>query len=109
LTQKEHWLGWLSQYLGPGAYGRVGSRDDARYAYNHVVNYKMLLWLIKASGIEPSLVEAAEQAALTSTSLAGKSGAIRRRVPWSIVQSALWRPDAPGHSWLGRLSGGTIG
>jgi hypothetical protein len=23
-TQKEHWLGWLSQYHGPGAYGAKG-------------------------------------------------------------------------------------
>ena len=28
-TQKEHWLGWLSQYEGPGAYGRTGPARDA--------------------------------------------------------------------------------
>jgi hypothetical protein len=38
-TEKQHWLGWLSQYNTAGAYGRVpGQNHDARYAYNHVVN-----------------------------------------------------------------------
>src|SRR5262245_11407403 len=30
-TQKEHWLGWLSEYHGPGAYGRrADTRRDAK-------------------------------------------------------------------------------
>src|SRR5687768_1490863 len=38
LTQKEHWLGWLSGYDGPGAYGRKGGpHQDAMFAYNHIV------------------------------------------------------------------------
>src|SRR5664280_1461296 len=45
-SQKEHWLGWLSEYAGPGFYGRkaIGSRS-AQYAYNHVVCPPMVLWL----------------------------------------------------------------
>ena len=51
-TQKEHWLGWLSEYHSPGAYGRKShSRRDARYAYNHIVEAKMLLWLVQAAGV----------------------------------------------------------
>src|SRR4051812_20521236 len=75
-TQKEHWLGWLGEYLAPGAYGRSGVRDDARFAYNHAVNYQMLVWLIKASGVDAALVQAAEEAAAAKTSLGAKSGAI---------------------------------
>ncbi|WP_434480819.1 hypothetical protein [Gemmatimonas sp.] len=35
LTQKEHWLGWLGEYDGPGGYSRTSTRKrDAKYAYN---------------------------------------------------------------------------
>ncbi len=47
-TQKEHWLGWLGEYDGPGGYGRVpGKKRDAKFAYNHIVNPEMLLWLFE--------------------------------------------------------------
>ena len=60
-TQKEHWLGWLGEYKGPGAYGRKGGKDQgAEYAYNHIVEYRMLLWLIEAAGVESKLVKAAK-------------------------------------------------
>jgi len=53
-TQKEHWLGWLRDYHGPGAYGRRSEiRRDAEYVYNHIVEVEMLLWLIEAAGVEP--------------------------------------------------------
>ena len=59
-TQKEHWLGWLCGYYGPGVYGRnPETRRDAEYVYNHIVEVKMLLWLIEAAGIEPELVSMA--------------------------------------------------
>lgn len=46
-TQKEHWLGWLREYHGPSAYGRKnGRRRDAKFAYNHIVEPKMLVWLV---------------------------------------------------------------
>jgi hypothetical protein len=48
LTQKEHGRGWLKYYNTEGAYGRVpGMNRDARYAYNHVVNPRMLEWLAR--------------------------------------------------------------
>jgi hypothetical protein len=51
-TQREHWLGWLKDYPGPGAYGRkTAARRDARYAYNHIVEPLMLIWLISAAGV----------------------------------------------------------
>jgi hypothetical protein len=55
-SQKEHWLGWLSEYDGPGFYGRKtnGSRS-AEYAYNHIVCPPMVLWLAEASGVEKSV------------------------------------------------------
>jgi len=91
-TQKEHWLGWLSEYHGPGAYGRsTRVPRDAAYAYNHVVQSKMLLWLIAAAGINREHVAAAVRAAARCKSMAGKSGAVRRVVPWPVLEAALER------------------
>ena len=46
LTQKEHWIGWLLEYNGPGAYGRKTTDGrDAKFVYNHVVQPEMLVYL----------------------------------------------------------------
>lgn len=90
-TQKEHWLGWLSEYSGPGAYGRKTDKiHDAEYAYNHVVQYKMLIWIIKAAKINPKLIKEAIKACEKQTSLMGKSAAIRKHVPWDVLERAFW-------------------
>jgi hypothetical protein len=90
-TQKEHWLEWLKGYQGPGGYGRkVDKERDARYAYNHIVNYEMLLWIIAAAGVKPSLVNAARRASTHGSTLQQKSAAIRRLVPWEELVDALW-------------------
>ena len=35
-SQKQHWLGWLRDYSGPGAYGRKAkAARGARFVYNH--------------------------------------------------------------------------
>lgn len=67
-SQKEHWLGWLSEYDGPGAFDRkaFGGRTAA-FAYNHIVCAPMLLWLAEASGVPEDDIEAAHRAALAGT------------------------------------------
>ncbi len=93
-TQKEHWLGWLSEYNGSGAYGRqTGQNRDAHFAYNHVVNPQLLIYLIRAIPLRPELVEEAERACRTDLSMMAKSGAIRKVVPWSEVYQALWENE----------------
>lgn len=95
-TQKEHWLGWLSEYHGPGAYGRKPSSvRDARFAYNHVVNHEMLLWLILAARLQPDYARAARHAAKSGSTMMQKSGALRRAVPWDVVAAALWDSGRP--------------
>jgi hypothetical protein len=90
-TQKDHWIGWLKGYYGPSAYGRKGEKErDARFAYNHVVNPEMLLWIISASKIKPKLAKAAWRASLHGASIQQKSAAIRRLVPWEELVNALW-------------------
>jgi hypothetical protein len=94
-TQKQHWLGWLSEYHGPGAYGRRSqTRRDAEFAFNHIVEVAMLLWLIEASAVDSGLVAAARKAATKGKSLNQKSAAVRRVVPWSVVFAALWPSKA---------------
>jgi hypothetical protein len=91
-TQKEHWLGWLREYDGPGAYGRrIGIARDARFAYNHIVNHQMLVWLAQASGVSPDLTEAAIAECVAAPTLQQKSAIVRRHVPWSLVVEALRR------------------
>ena len=91
LTQKEHWIGWLGEYGGPGAYGRqTGVERDAEYAYNHVVQPELLLYLAKASGVDSQLVAAANLAFEKRTSLMQAAGAIRAIIPWRTVAAALW-------------------
>lgn len=90
-TQKEHWLGWLGEYNTRGAYGRkAGMNRDARYAYNHVVEPKMLLWLISAAGVRPGLVWAARRDAAEQKSMMAQSAAIRARVSWEEIEGRLW-------------------
>src|SRR3984885_4841301 len=90
-SQKEHWRGWLSEYDGPGAYGRKTSVvRSAEFAYNHVVCPPMVLWLGEASGVKTSLIMQAKKSALgASRKLQGKCAAIRRIVPWSKIEESL--------------------
>lgn len=82
LTQKQHWLGWLSEYSGPGAYRRqTGAKRDARFAYMHIVEPAMLLYLASASGVDRRLLTAARRASARGATLMEKSGAIRAFIP----------------------------
>jgi len=91
LTQKEHWIGWLSEYHTPGAYGRqTRVRRDAKFAYNHAVQPEMLLYLANAAGVDRGRVAAAARAFTKGKTLMQKSGAIRAIVPWEVTASALW-------------------
>ncbi len=89
-TQKEHWLGWLKDYDGPGGYGRKpGMHRDAKFAYNHVVCPGLLLYLIKALDMPAETVASAQAACERGKTLMEKSGLIRKIVPWSAVFQAI--------------------
>ena len=95
-TQRQHWLGWLSGYDTSGAYGRIANQNrDAKFAYNHIVNPYMLLYLIKAIPLRQELIDEAEKASENKTTLMAKSGAIRKVVPWSEIYEALWANEKP--------------
>ena len=94
-TQKEHWLGWLGAYDGPGYYERKDWNRDAKFAYNHIVEPLMLLYLIRAIPLRPELVEAAEKASEKGSTMMAQVGAIRKAVPWSEIYPALWGEEKP--------------
>ena len=68
-SQKEHWLGWLSEYRGPGAYGRKNGNRSAEFVYNHIVCPPMVLWLGEALGVSKERVAKAKSAALVQALL----------------------------------------
>jgi hypothetical protein len=63
---------------------------DAAFAYNHIVNPKMLLWIISAAKVSPALVKAARRDAKAAASMPRKSAMVRKHVPWSVLAGALW-------------------
>ena len=94
-TQKEHWLGWLKEYGGPGYYARKDWNRDAEFVYNHIVCPPMVLWLGEASGISLILIRKAKKAGLSAgPSLSAQSAAIRRVVPWELIQDRLVKSSA---------------
>jgi hypothetical protein len=88
-TQHEHWLGWLGAYQGPGAYDREDWERTSEFVYNHIVNPQMLIFLAEPTGIDSALVESAVEAALSKRTMMAMSGAIRRILPWRMVEPAL--------------------
>ena len=89
-SQKEHWVGWLFHYNSPGAYSRrITSGRDARFVYNHVACPGLLTYLAHASGVRSSLVRKARQIEAGEGTENRKAGAIRRVIPWELVQAAL--------------------
>lgn len=89
--QKEHWLGWLSQYHLPGYYGRKAStKRTAKFAFNGIKNSAMILWLVDASGVARSVVKSARLAAeKASGNMNSQCAAIRAIAPWETVEEAL--------------------
>ena len=90
-SRKEHWLGWLSEYNGPGFIGRkTESGRSAEFVYRHVVCPPMLIWLAESAGVKRSIVLAAQRAALSARpSLPSKSATIRKIVPWQLIVDRL--------------------
>jgi hypothetical protein len=88
--QKEHWLGWLKEYDGPGYYGRQSWDITAERVYNRVVNPAMVLWLGESAGISTAQVKSAVAAAKSAgPKFAAQCGAIRRVIPWSDIEPLI--------------------
>lgn len=89
-SQKEHWLGWLSAYDGPGYYNRKNWHRSADFVYNHIVCPPMVLWLGEASGLPKTRIAEAKQAALSARPhVARQCSAIRKLIPWEMIEIRL--------------------
>jgi hypothetical protein len=88
-TQHEHWLGWLREYDGSGFYGRQKFDRSAEFVYNHIYNPQMLIYLAEAAGISKARVQAATRSGLACSTMPAMSSAIRREIPWPMVEAAL--------------------
>jgi hypothetical protein len=88
-TQKEHWLGWLRGYKGEGFYNRKNWHRSAEFVYNHIVCPPMVLWLAEASGVPKVKVAEAKGAAISAKTLQAQSAAIRRIIPWEMIEVRL--------------------
>lgn len=88
-SQKEHWLGWLHEYDGPGFYGRGDWDRSAAFVYNHINCAPMALWLAEALGVSKTLLRAASSLALGAGPGPGsRSAAVRRILPTDRVGAA---------------------
>lgn len=97
--QKEHWLAWLKAYAGPGYYGRATWDVPARTVYNRACNPAMVLWLGEACGVPVLQVKAAKAAAVACRgSFPAQCGAIRRIIPWEVIEQRLAHTHLNGKS-----------
>jgi hypothetical protein len=89
-NQREHWLGWLKEYDGPGYYGRSNWEVNARSVYNRVGNPAMVQWLGEAAGIPTSTVKkAASEAMKLRGSFSRQCGAIRSQITWDMIEDRI--------------------
>jgi hypothetical protein len=88
---KSQWIGWLEEYLERGYYDRKNAVDDAEWAYNHLNNGRMIVWLNEAAGEDPRIVEAAIVAMDDREPRQTEAKFARRVLPWQDVAKLLFK------------------
>ena len=79
-SQREHWLRWLSCHSG----------RSAKSIYNSLCCPPMVLWLGEACGVDKKKVSAALLSSLIAKrAFAAQCAAIRRVIPWQVIESRL--------------------
>lgn len=98
-SQKEHWLGWLAEYEGSGAYGRkVTTGRDARFIYNHIQCAPMLFWLAEAVSIDDMVLTSSFEAVISAPKRnASQCAAFRKLVDWDMIEPQLKKLRLPVH------------
>jgi len=104
-TQKQHWLCFLNEYDTNQTYGRLqGMNRDAKFVYNHIVCPEMLVYLIKAVGIDPNLVKQVEEASVSGITMMASVGKIRQIVPWPMIYDAMWSEEDKHHIYPRKIN-----
>jgi len=91
-SQKEHWLGWLGDYDGPGFYQRkTHAGRDAKYIYNHIMCSPMLLYLPEALGVSIELIRNAYDDVIKANSpkMAKQCAIVRSIIPFQVIDEKL--------------------
>lgn len=91
-SQKEHWLGWLGDYDGPGFYQRkTHAGRDAKYIYNHIMCSPMLLYLPEALGVSTELIKKAYDEVIKTNDpkMAKQCRTIRSIISFEVVKEYL--------------------
>jgi hypothetical protein len=88
---KAQWIGWLEEYLTSGYYERKNAVDDAQWAYQHLNNGRMVVWLNEAAGEEPRIIQAAIVAMAERESPPTEARYARLVLPWGCVAKLLFR------------------
>jgi hypothetical protein len=91
---KSQWLGWLGEYLTSGYYDRKNAVDDAAWAYQHLNNGRMIVWLNEAAGEDPRIIDAAIAAMEGREPTQTEAKYARRVLPWKYVAELLFDPKA---------------
>jgi hypothetical protein len=89
---KSQWLGWLREYLLPGYYDRKNAVDDAEWAYQHLNNGRMIVWLNEAAGENSRIIHAAIVAMHDREPPQTEAKYARRVLPWQYTAELLFRP-----------------
>jgi hypothetical protein len=96
-THKDHWVGWLGAYNGPGYYSRSNWERDARYVYQHLNCGPMIVWLNEAAGERQTTIRAAIAAMLRAGPRAQtEAKVVRSFLPWE--RAALLLFGLPSYS-----------
>ena len=88
-SQRGHMTAWMGEIAGPGAYGRKSRGSTARQAYNRFQCAPGLLWVAEAVGVPEGAVRAAAAAAGGRGRPATQCAAIRRLIPWQMIEERL--------------------
>jgi hypothetical protein len=96
-SHRYHWLGWLSEYDGPGYYNRTVPKEprSMAYIYTHIHCAPMLLWLAEVAGVRNAQVREADRALRDLVQLGLPNSSPRcgitvcTIIPWRDVEAAL--------------------
>jgi len=102
-NRKKQWLGWLGTYEEPKYYRRKDSIRTAQFVYNHLLAPEMVLWLGEVSGVSEAVVRNAKKAACSvQPNPATRCAAIRKIIPWKIIEYRLNKPTVDDSVPTGR-------
>lgn len=107
-SSKRSWINWLSTYAELGDHPLRGQRN-ARFIYNHWWNIPIFIWLAEASGVSQDRIQKAAEIVASSGNSTTQAAAIRRILPWHLVEKHLRDAKKNELTVPAKLRGGIVG